>query len=82
MDHLAQAYARRQMWATAVLYWQRAAGRAPGHTPYLVRLAKGYAQLGFIQRAIDTLNSANEKVKDSRLRKEIQRELDRLNTLT
>ena len=31
---------------------QRAAGRASGHAPYLLRLGQAYAELGFYERSL------------------------------
>ena len=51
-------YAKRGMWATAILHWQRAAAQAPHNWRYLLALAEGYARLGFFERSVDVLQSA------------------------
>lgn len=51
-------YAAQEMWATAVLHWQRAAAHAPANWRYLLALAEGYAELGFFERSLDVLQSA------------------------
>ncbi|MCP4421037.1 MAG: hypothetical protein GY805_30875 [Chloroflexi bacterium] len=68
LDKAGTMFAKRGMWATAVLYWQRAVSRSPGNTAILRRLANGYAQLGFPERSLDTLKSAREKALDSQTR--------------
>lgn len=63
------------MWAAAVLHWQRAVGRASGHTGYLRRLAHGYARLGFYRRSLDTLAMALAATQVPKIRREIEAEL-------
>lgn len=64
LDNAGKLFAQRGMWATAVLYWQRAAGRAPGNVAILRRLADGYARLSFPERTLDTLRQAKKKTLD------------------
>ncbi|MCP5095893.1 MAG: hypothetical protein GY943_10095 [Chloroflexi bacterium] len=71
LDKAADYYAKQKMWATAVKYWQRAVGMNPGNTAYLRRLAKGYAQLGFPERSLDTLKLALEKAREPKVRRQI-----------
>ena len=66
LDKAGKLFAQRGMWATAVLYWQRAVGRAPGNVAILRRLADGYARLGFLERTLDTLRQAKEKTLDAK----------------
>jgi hypothetical protein len=51
-------YAKRGLWATAILHWQRAAAQAPHNWRYQLALAEGYAHLGFFERSADVLQSA------------------------
>jgi tetratricopeptide (TPR) repeat protein len=53
-----KAYARREMWATAVVHWQRAAANDPLRAGYQEALGEGYARLGFFARGQDALQSA------------------------
>jgi tetratricopeptide (TPR) repeat protein len=50
--------ARRGLWASAVLHWQRAAALHPTNTSYLRHLGQGYAHLGFYERSLDVLQTA------------------------
>lgn len=76
LDKAGKLFAQRGMWATAVLYWQRAVGRAPGNVAILRRLADGYARLGFPERSIDTLRQAQEKTLDSKTRQTLSRQIE------
>jgi len=78
LDKIGQTLAKRKMLASAVLYWQRAAGRAPGNTAVLRRLAAGYQQLGFYKRSLDTLQQALDKAKQPKVREEISKLIDAL----
>jgi tetratricopeptide (TPR) repeat protein len=75
LDKVAQRLAKEEKWAAAVLYWQRAVGRASGHAPYLLRLGRAYGKLGFYERSLDTLKSALEAARNSDVRQEIEKEL-------
>ncbi|MCI0396280.1 MAG: hypothetical protein L0332_02215 [Chloroflexi bacterium] len=52
------AYAGQEMWASAVLHFQRAAAHEPNRPYYQRALGQAYARLGFYQRALDALESA------------------------
>jgi tetratricopeptide (TPR) repeat protein len=78
LDKAGKMFAQRQMWATAVLYWQRAVGRSPGNVAILRRLADGYARLGFPERSIDALRQAKEKSLDAKTRETLGRQIDLL----
>ena len=71
-------FAKRGMWATAVLYWQRAVSRSPGNIAILRRLADGYARLGFPERSLDTLRQAKEKTLDPKTRDTLAKQIDLL----
>lgn len=75
LDKIGQTLAKRNMWASAVLYWQRGAGRSPGNTAILRRLAAGYAHLGFHQRSLDTLQQALEKAQEPKVREQISKQI-------
>lgn len=71
IDKIGQTLAQRNMWAAAIVHWQRAVGRNPGNTAILRRLAGGYAHLGFYERSLDTLKAALEKAKEPQVRTQI-----------
>lgn len=75
LDKAGKLFAQRGMWATAVLYWQRAVGRAPGNVAILRRLADGYARLGFPERSLDTLHQAQEKTLDPKTRQTLTKQI-------
>ena len=81
LDKAAQRLAKEEKWASAVLHWQRAVGRASGHAPYLLRLGHAYAQTGHYERSLDILNSALEATKSSEVRQDIEREIVRVTHL-
>lgn len=53
--------ARNGLWATAVLHWQNAAAKAPQNIAYQESLGNAYAQLGFYERSLDVLQSAQQR---------------------
>lgn len=55
---LAKEFARKGLWATAVLHWQRAAANAPQQLAYQESLGRAYAKLGFYERSLDIFQSA------------------------
>lgn len=63
--------ARRGMWASAILHWQRAAASNPTNAIYLKSLGDAYGRLGFHKRAIDALQSAYSLTPDETARQEI-----------
>jgi tetratricopeptide (TPR) repeat protein len=75
LDRIGKDYAKQKMWATAVLYWQRAVGINPGNTAILRRLAGGYAQLGFYERSLDTLKAALEKAREPKVQQQISTQI-------
>lgn len=82
LDRIAQRLAKEGLWASAVLYWQRAVGRASGHAPYLLRLGHVYAELGFYERSVDIFKSALEAVRSPEVRQEIEKELVQVTRLS
>ena len=46
------------MWASAVLHWQRATAIEPHNIVYQRQLAKAYLHLGFLERGLDILETA------------------------
>lgn len=82
LDKAGKLFAQRGMWATAVLYWQRAVGRAPGNVAILRRLADGYARLGFAQRSLDTLRQAQEKTVDPKTRQTLTKQIELMSQKT
>ena len=79
LDKAGKLFSQRGMWATAVLYWQRAVGRAPGNVAILRRLADGYARLGFPERSLDTLRQAQEKTLDPKTRQTLSKQIELMN---
>ncbi len=79
LDKAGKLFAQRGMWATAVLYWQRAVGRSPGNIAILRRLADGYARLGFPERSLDTLRQAQEKTLDPKTRQTLSKQIELMN---
>ena len=75
LNKLALAYSKQKMWATAVLYWQQASGQAPGNITYLMSLAKAYAKLNFFERSLDSYQTALEKSREPRIKREIQQKI-------
>lgn len=65
-------YAKEQMWASAVLHFQRAAAHEPNRPFYHLAIGKAYAQLGFKDRAKDALSSAQRLTTDANLKTEIE----------
>lgn len=55
-------YAKRGMWAAAVLHYQRAAALDPHRLLYQLSLAQAYNELNFFERSMDVLQSANRTV--------------------
>jgi hypothetical protein len=51
-------FARHEMWASAVLCWQRAAAHDPTRPTYQQALAGAYGRLGFYARSLDAYRSA------------------------
>ncbi len=76
LDKAGKLFSQRGMWATAVLYWQRAVGRSPGNIAILRRLADGYARLGFPERSLDTLRQAQEKTLDPKTRQALTKQIE------
>jgi len=64
--------ARRGLWATAVLHWQNAAAKAPQNISYQESLGQAYAQLGFYERSLDVLQSAQKRTGSSERQVAIQ----------
>ena len=64
--------ARNGLWATAVLHWQNAAAKAPQNIGYQESLGKAYATLGFFERSLDVLQSAQQRTGSSERRATIQ----------
>ncbi len=64
----ARKFARKEMWATAVLHWQRAAANAPNQLSYQRRLGLAYAHLGFFNRSLNVLTAAKNRVTNEETR--------------
>lgn len=80
-DLAARELARKGLWASAVLHWQRAAVRAPYSGRYLERLAGAYAQLGFVERSQDALTSARKLAPDAAAQERIDRTAAKIETM-
>lgn len=68
----AKQLARRGLWATAVLHWQNAAAKAPHNITYQESLGQAYAQLGFYERSLDLLQSAQQRTGSAERQASIQ----------
>jgi uncharacterized protein HemY len=66
-----KAYAEKEMWASAVLHFQRAAAHEPNRAFYHLAAGKAFAQLGFQQRAMDAYTSAQRLASNNELKAEI-----------
>jgi tetratricopeptide (TPR) repeat protein len=64
-------HAQEKMWATAVLYFQRAAANEPNRAYYHLATGKAFAQLGFNERAMDAYQSAQRLALNDELKTEI-----------
>lgn len=65
-----------KMWAEAILHWQRAAANAPNQTMYQRQLGMAYAQLGFYERSLDVLQSAQKRTSNQEKIADLQRIID------
>lgn len=72
----ARTYARKEMWATAVLHWQRASAKEPHNPVYLHHLGAAYARLGFPERGLDVLQSAQQFSRHPEQQTQLQRLID------
>jgi tetratricopeptide (TPR) repeat protein len=66
-----QDHARQGRWATAVLYYQRASAHEPHQVYYQKALGQAYAVLGFYQRSLDVLESAEKMTSNQTLKAEM-----------
>jgi tetratricopeptide (TPR) repeat protein len=76
-----RSLAQRQMWASAVLHWRRAAALEPARTFYQQELGLAYARLGFYRRGADVLESALQLTGDAERRVAIMDALEQLKAL-
>ena len=74
----AKKLANADMWASAVLHWQRACALEPHQIIYQRDLGRAYAHLDFTQRARDVLQSALARTQNEVLKAEIQETLKTL----
>lgn len=65
-------YAKRKMWAAAVLNWQRAVALDPTRLLYQLSLAQAYAELNYFDRSLDVLQSARSIVATPEARAKIK----------
>lgn len=56
----AERYARQELWALAAVHWQRAVVADPGRLLYYLCLIDAYRRLGFKERALDMIHSAEQ----------------------
>jgi len=71
-------YVRQGMWATAVRHFQRAAAADPFRATYNQALGQAYAVLGFRERALDALQTAQKAATYPPLQAEIAALIDKL----
>ncbi len=77
----AKKLANADMWASAILHWQRACALEPTQIIYQRDLGRAYAHLGFTQRAQDVLQSALARTQNEVLKVEIQETLDTMSEI-
>ena len=75
-----ERYAKKGMWASAVLNWRRAAGLEPTRLLYILHLARAYSELNFFERSLDVLQSASYIATTPEAQAKIQEELLRVET--
>ena len=74
-------YAKKGMWASAVLNWRRANVLMPTRLLYSLSLAQAYRQLRFYERSRDVLQSASKMATTHEGQTKIQEELLKLDLL-
>lgn len=67
-----KVYAGQGMWANAILHWQRAVALEPARAFYQRVLGDAYAHLGFYERSLDVLGSAQRFAIDEKTKEEIE----------
>jgi len=72
-----QEYAARDMWASAILHWRRAAANDPARAYYQRALGEAYGRLGFYVRSIDVLESALDRTVDANSRTQLKQLIER-----
>jgi tetratricopeptide (TPR) repeat protein len=73
-----QEHTKQGRWATAVLYFQRASAHEPHQVYYQRALGQAYAVLGFYQRSLDVLESAEKMASNQTLQAEIRALIQRV----
>lgn len=73
-----QAYAKRGMWASAILHWRLAAANDPARAYYQRSLGEAYGRLGFYDRSIDVLESAMDRTVDPDSRAQLMQLIERV----
>lgn len=68
----ARKLAQQDLWASAILHWQRAAALEPYRLPHQINLGRGYARLGFTQRAVDTLTAVRQRTTDPKMQADLE----------
>jgi tetratricopeptide (TPR) repeat protein len=69
-------FAKEGMWASAVLHFQRAAAHEPTRAYYHLTTGKAFAQLGFVERAMDAFSNARRLTTNPELKTEIDLAID------
>jgi hypothetical protein len=67
-----KSYAEQDMWANAIVHWRRAVALEPTRSFYQRVLGEAYARLGFFDRSLDVLGSAQHFAPDEKVKKEIE----------
>jgi tetratricopeptide (TPR) repeat protein len=65
-------YAEQDMWASAVLHWRRSVVLEPARPFYQRVLGEAYARLGFYERSLDVLGSAQQLATNETMKGEIE----------
>jgi len=76
-----QRYAKRGLWATAILHWQRAAANEPNRAFYHRILGEAFARLGFYRRSLDLYQSAHRLTTDTKTKMGLVQRITELQTL-
>ena len=74
----ASKLARADLWASAVLHWQRAVAKEPHQVSYQHHLGQAYTRLGFYERGLDVLQSAYAQASHPATRAELEQLIQRL----
>lgn len=75
-------FAKKGMWASAVLHFQRAAAHEPNRAFFHYSSGKAFAQLGFVERAMDAFSNARRLTTNPELMTEINLAIEDLKVIS